>query len=80
VSHWVSGIDQPPVAWDMSSAPDTPAERRAEYQRLFAGFLAGRARSEDGITFRFRADPGIEEWVRDLAARENACCAFSAAR
>ena len=77
MSRQVSGNDQPPlVACDMSSAPDTPAERRAEYQRLFAGFLTGRARSDGAITFRFRADPGIEEWVRDLAARENACCAF----
>jgi hypothetical protein len=23
-----------------------------------------------------RADPGIEPWARDLAARESACCAF----
>ena len=23
-----------------------------------------------------RADPGIAEWARDLAARESACCAF----
>jgi hypothetical protein len=23
-----------------------------------------------------RADPGIAEWARDLAARERACCAF----
>ncbi|HEY4852317.1 MAG TPA: hypothetical protein VII22_16130, partial [Streptosporangiaceae bacterium] len=29
-----------------------------------------------GIRFRFRAQPGLEAWVRDLAAREKACCAF----
>lgn len=23
-----------------------------------------------------RAGPGVEEWARDLAGRENACCAF----
>jgi hypothetical protein len=60
----------------MSGAPDTPAERAAEYRRLFAQALAGRERSEAGITFRFRADPGVAYWVRDLAEREKACCAF----
>ncbi|HVB42907.1 MAG TPA: hypothetical protein VNF47_09410 [Streptosporangiaceae bacterium] len=29
-----------------------------------------------GIRFRFRADPGLERWVRDLARREAECCAF----
>jgi hypothetical protein len=77
MNHPAAQDDQPPlVACDMSSAPDTPAERRAEYRRLFTGFLTGRARSDAGITFRFRADPGVEEWVSDLAAREKACCAF----
>jgi hypothetical protein len=69
-------VESPPIACDMSSAPDTPAERRAEYQRLFAGFLTGRTRSHEGITFRFRADRGVQDWVGDLAAREKACCAF----
>jgi hypothetical protein len=60
----------------MSGAPDTPAERAAEYRRLFTQALTGRERSDDGIRFRFRADPGVEEWVGDLADREKACCAF----
>ena len=67
---------KPPVACDMSGAPDTPAERAAEYERLFTQALTGRERSEAGITFRFRADPGLADWVRDLAEREQACCAF----
>ncbi|MGN6676541.1 MAG: hypothetical protein ACTHKL_02010 [Streptosporangiaceae bacterium] len=67
---------RPAVACDMSTAQDTPAERLDEYQRLFTGFLVGRERSAAAIRFRFRADPGIEPWVRDLAAREKACCAF----
>ncbi len=71
-----AGNQRPPIACDMSSAPDTPAERRDEYRRLFSGFLIGRERSDAGITFRFRADPGLESWIRDLAAREQACCAF----
>jgi hypothetical protein len=60
----------------MSGAPDTPAERAAEYRRLFTKALIGRERSEAGIRFRFRADPGVADWVRDLADREKACCAF----
>jgi hypothetical protein len=66
----------PPILCDMTDAPDTAAERLAEYERLFLGALVGRERTEEGIRFRFRADPGLEDWVRDLAAREKACCAF----
>jgi hypothetical protein len=66
----------PPVVCDMTDAPDTGAERLAEYERLFTTALVGRERSGEGIRFRFRADPGLEDWVRDLAAREKACCAF----
>ncbi len=68
--------NRPPVACDMSGAPDTLAERAAEYRRLFTQVLTGRERSEAGIRFRFRADPGVAVWVRDLAEREKACCAF----
>jgi len=60
----------------MSGAPDTLAERAAEYRRLFTQALTGRERSDAGIRFRFRAGPGIADWVRDLADREKACCAF----
>ncbi|HEU5473331.1 MAG TPA: hypothetical protein VFV67_22030 [Actinophytocola sp.] len=68
-----------PIVCDMTDAPDTDIERLAEYRRLFthAAFL-GRERTTAGIRFRFRAEPGIEAWLRDLAAREKACCAFFA--
>jgi hypothetical protein len=65
-----------PIACDMTNAPDTGPERMAEYQRLFTGVLIGRERTGEGIRFRFRASQGVEEWVRDLAAREKACCPF----
>jgi hypothetical protein len=65
-----------PIVYDMTGAPDTGTERLAEYQRLFSQALAGRERTAAGICFRFLAEPGIEAWVRDLAAREQACCAF----
>lgn len=64
------------IVCDMTSAPDTGAERMTEYQRLFAQALVGRERTAEGIRFRFRAGAGVEAWVRDLAAREKACCPF----
>src|SRR5689334_6978255 len=66
----------PPIVCDMTDAPDAAVERLAEYQTLFATALIGRERTVDGIRFRFRAEPGLEEQVRSLAAREKACCAF----
>jgi hypothetical protein len=65
-----------PIVCDMTGAPDTTEERMAEYGRLFAQSLAGRDRTEHRVRLRFRADGGVEAWVRDLAAREKACCPF----
>jgi len=65
-----------PIVCDMTDATDSTAERLAEYQQLFARALIGRERTDTGIRFRFRADPGIAEQVRDISAREKACCAF----
>jgi hypothetical protein len=61
----------------LRSAPDTPAERTAEYERLFGQHLVGRERTAEGIRFRLRADEGLQDWVRDLSAREKACCPFA---
>ena len=66
----------PPIVCDMTSAPDTSEERIDTYARLFADALVARERTEHGIRFRFRADTGIEQRVRGLAALEKACCAF----
>ena len=68
--------DPPVVACDLTGAPDTPQERMAEYGRLFVQHLVGRERTAAGIRFRLRADDGVEAWVRDLSAREKACCPF----
>jgi hypothetical protein len=65
-----------PIVCDMTGAPDTGPERLREYQRLFSQALIGREKTATGICFRLRAQPGTEAWVRDLAAREKACCAF----
>jgi hypothetical protein len=69
-------VNPMPIVCDMSTAPDTGPQRLAEYDRLFSTHLLGRERTGEGIRFRLRADDGVEVWVRDLAAREKACCAF----
>lgn len=65
-----------PVACTLTGVPGAFAERMAEYRRLFQEYLTGRSRTGPGIRFRFRAEPGVEDWVRDLALREKACCGF----
>ncbi len=65
-----------PVVCDLTNAPDTPAERIDTYRRLFNDALVARDHTIDGIRFRFRADPGIETRVRELASLEGQCCAF----
>jgi hypothetical protein len=72
-----AAVAAPVVACDMTAAPDTPQQRMAEYGRLFTQHLVGRERTVAGIRFRLRADAGVEEWVRDLSAREKACCPFA---
>jgi hypothetical protein len=69
-------VNPMPIVCVMSTAPDTGPQRLAEYDRLFSTHLLGRERTGDGIRFRLRADHGVEAWVRDLAAREKACCGF----
>ena len=69
-------VDVPAIACDLSDASDTAEERMAEYDRLFTQALAGRERTEQGVRLRLRAEEGVEAWVRDLAAREKACCPF----
>ena len=66
----------PPVACTLTGTPGAFARRMAEYQRLFGQYLTGRSRTAGGIRFRFRAEPGVGDWVRDLARREKACCGF----
>ncbi len=65
-----------PIVCDMTDAPDTTEERLAEYRRLFGSELRSRERTDTGIRFRFGVRDGLADEVRDLAAREKACCAF----
>ena len=55
---------------------DDAQARFAEYARLFAAAYAGRERTDGGMRWSLRADPGVAEWARGLAARERACCTF----
>jgi hypothetical protein len=65
------------IVCDMTGAPDTGDDRLEEYAHLFAAAYLDRERTDrGGVRWRLRAYPGIETWARDLAARENACCAF----
>ena len=66
----------PPVVCDMTNAPDSAEQRLNEYARLFDSAFISRDRTADAVRWRLHAAPGIEAWARDLAARENACCAF----
>lgn len=71
-----STSSESPIVCDMTTALDTAPERVAEYERLFSGSFMGRERTDGAIRFRFESEEGVEEWVRDLAVREKACCAF----
>jgi hypothetical protein len=55
---------------------DDARGRFDEYARLLAAAYIGRERTAAGMRWFLRSEPGVAEWARDLAARENACCAF----
>jgi hypothetical protein len=63
-----------PIACDMTTADDTPAERLAAYRRLFQRALLRRERRDHAVVFAFR--PEACAMVEDLARREAACCPF----
>ena len=65
-----------PVVCDLTDAPDSPEARVAEYRELFAAHLVGRSTVDGVVRFRFRADEGVEDRVRDLVGREQQCCGF----
>ena len=64
------------MACALTGTPGAFAERMAEYRRLFRRAPDRPQPDRAGISFRFRAEPGVEDWVRDLARREKACCGF----
>lgn len=76
VTAMTTQSDPTPLVCDMTTAPDTPQERIAEYARLFEHALTGRERTTDAVIWRFTERAGVEAWVRDLSDREAACCPF----
>ena len=67
---------RPAIACDMTGAPDTGPGRLAGYARLSGAALISRERTPTAMRWWLRNDEGTEAWATDLAARENACCAF----
>ena len=63
-----------PIACDMTTARDTPDERLAEYEVLFAQELLSRERRADAVVLTFPT--AVRAQVEDLARREHACCPF----
>ncbi|MER6940002.1 hypothetical protein ABTX24_21300 [Nocardioides sp. NPDC127514] len=50
--------------------------RLAEFDDLFATSVRGVRRRGDGVLMQLTGTEGLLERVRDLAARETACCSF----
>src|ERR1700755_3367384 len=66
-----------PIACDMSTAVDTPAERLGAYARLFADALTRRERQERVVLLASHAAPASRAPVDDLVRRGAACCPFA---
>jgi hypothetical protein len=62
---------------EVAEAVCGPGEEMLACHQTGPRALVGRERTSTGIRFRCRVERDIEAWVRDLAAREKACCAFS---
>jgi hypothetical protein len=56
--------------------PNLMQGRRAEFEELFAGHLAGLEREPQRLRLLFDGDGAVEAGVADLFAREQQCCAF----
>ncbi|MFJ9813373.1 hypothetical protein ACIRTB_34660 [Streptomyces sp. NPDC101158] len=68
------------LAWVPQSCT-LPTEERplrvAEWDALFSERLTSLSRPEPlHLRLNLADGPGIEEWVRDLVARESGCCSF----
>jgi hypothetical protein len=68
--------DRPRIVCDFTNAPDTPEERLDAYARLFTMGLIASERTAARMLWRLRYSPEAEALGRELAALENACCAF----
>jgi hypothetical protein len=53
------------------------ARRQRRWRALTSSALLDVAPTDHGLRMRFRADPGAEAELRDLAALERDCCSFA---
>jgi hypothetical protein len=53
------------------------AAQRQRWRALIDRAGAGREETDDGLRLRFRAEPGVEEELRALAAVESECCSWA---
>jgi MerR family transcriptional regulator, copper efflux regulator len=67
-------MDELPIACTLS--PGELHERRALIGSLTGDALIAREPIAGGVRARFRAAPGVERRVRELAAAEARCCPF----
>jgi hypothetical protein len=51
-------------------------QRLDEFREVFERGYLGGERISGGVRWRFRAAPGLEMHLRDLAEREHSCCRF----
>ena len=64
-----------PIACTLQPGEET-LDAMERYRALVADALVAAERTEGGVRWTLRADDGIEERVRSLAALEEGCCAF----
>jgi hypothetical protein len=64
-----------PVACTLTSAG--LAAQGDRWEQLAARAMTGRAETAQGLRVFFRAEPGVEDELRALAAVENQCCAWA---
>ncbi len=67
--------ESPPVACSLGQGD--LAQRAERWQALAALALSQVSRTERGVRLVFRADPGVADELRALAALERECCAFA---
>jgi hypothetical protein len=69
-------MEELPVIACSLSADDLP-ERRRRWVALTDAALAERTAIPAGVRLSFRARPGVEAELRELAELERECCAFA---
>jgi uroporphyrinogen-III synthase len=70
----MSDVSDIPIACSLDAAD--LADRTEEVRRLAARALIGRERTREGQLLRFRDSGDTEAELRDVVAREKACCPF----